>query len=179
MLAEASRREHPPHGRDQGDPRRRSRAGGAGPSTGRRRRERRRGGSGALRDVRGALARQGMSASDLLPGDAIFFRYGWAVHWENAARYNEIARRDISPALAGTIPIKLLMRCARAVAAWPMTVHFSAATRRSCSLAPAPAGSYTRRGVHNGEPQGIHRPGADRVHRCRRQAGRARQDSVS
>ena len=40
-------------------------------------------------DVRGALARQGMSESDIRPGDAIFFRYGWAVHWTDAARYNE------------------------------------------------------------------------------------------
>lgn len=42
-----------------------------------------------VEDVRGALARQGMSESDLRPGDAIFFRYGWTVHWEDAARYNE------------------------------------------------------------------------------------------
>lgn len=40
-------------------------------------------------DVRGALARQGMSEADLRPGDAIFFRYGWAAHWGDAARYNE------------------------------------------------------------------------------------------
>ncbi len=40
-------------------------------------------------DVRGALARQGMSESDLRPGDAILFRYGWAVHWNDAASYNE------------------------------------------------------------------------------------------
>ncbi len=42
-----------------------------------------------VEDVRGALARQGMSESDLRPGDAIFFRYGWSVHWDNAARYNQ------------------------------------------------------------------------------------------
>lgn len=42
-----------------------------------------------VEDVRGALARQGMSESDLRPGDAIFFRYGWIVHWDDAARYNE------------------------------------------------------------------------------------------
>ena len=42
-----------------------------------------------VEDVRGALARQGLSESDLRPGDAIFFRYGWTVHWEDAARYNE------------------------------------------------------------------------------------------
>ncbi len=42
-----------------------------------------------VEDVRRALARQGMSESDLRPGDAIFFRYGWSVHWDNAARYNQ------------------------------------------------------------------------------------------
>jgi kynurenine formamidase len=42
-----------------------------------------------VEDVRGALARQGMSESDLRPGDAILFRYGWSVHWDNAARYNQ------------------------------------------------------------------------------------------
>ena len=38
-------------------------------------------------DVRGALARQGMAESDILPGDAIFFHYGWAAHWGNPKVY--------------------------------------------------------------------------------------------
>lgn len=42
-----------------------------------------------VEDVRGALGRQGMSESDLRPGDALLFRYGWAVHWEDAGRYND------------------------------------------------------------------------------------------
>jgi hypothetical protein len=33
-----------------------------------------------LADVRGALARQGMNEASLLPGDALFFGYGWAAH---------------------------------------------------------------------------------------------------
>lgn len=40
-----------------------------------------------LADVRGALARQGMSESGIVPGDAIFFGYGWAVHWREPAVY--------------------------------------------------------------------------------------------
>ncbi len=40
-------------------------------------------------DVRGALARAGLEESDLRPGDALFFRYGWAAHWEDAERYND------------------------------------------------------------------------------------------
>jgi kynurenine formamidase len=42
-----------------------------------------------VEDVRGALARQSLSEADLQPGDAIFFRYGWTVHWDDAARYND------------------------------------------------------------------------------------------
>lgn len=40
-----------------------------------------------LADVRGALARQGMAESDIQPGDAIFFHYGWAAHWKNPKVY--------------------------------------------------------------------------------------------
>ena len=41
-----------------------------------------------LADVRGALARQGLSESDLHPGDALLFRYGWARFWTEPAKYN-------------------------------------------------------------------------------------------
>ena len=41
-----------------------------------------------VEDVRGALTRQGMSESDIRPGDALLFRYGWARYWDNATRYN-------------------------------------------------------------------------------------------
>jgi len=40
-------------------------------------------------DVRGALAHAGMDETDIRPGDALLFRYGWAVHWEDAERYND------------------------------------------------------------------------------------------
>jgi kynurenine formamidase len=40
-----------------------------------------------LADVRGALARQGMSDTDLQPGDALLFGYGWAANWGNPAVY--------------------------------------------------------------------------------------------
>jgi hypothetical protein len=41
-----------------------------------------------LADVRGALARQGLSESDLRPGDALLFRYGWSRFWTEPATYN-------------------------------------------------------------------------------------------
>jgi len=41
-----------------------------------------------LSDVRGALARQGLSENDLRPGDALLFRYGWARFWNEPASYN-------------------------------------------------------------------------------------------
>jgi kynurenine formamidase len=40
-----------------------------------------------LADVRGALARQGMNEASLLPGDALFFGYGWAAHWTDPPVY--------------------------------------------------------------------------------------------
>ena len=40
----------------------------------------------------------------------------------------------VSLELTGTMPIRLLMRCANAVAACPITAHFSAARRFSCSV---------------------------------------------
>jgi hypothetical protein len=41
-----------------------------------------------LTDVRGALARQGLSENDLRPGDALLFRYGWSRFWSEPAKYN-------------------------------------------------------------------------------------------
>lgn len=40
-----------------------------------------------LADVRGALARQGLSEADLRDGDALFFNYGWSKHWHDPAVY--------------------------------------------------------------------------------------------
>lgn len=40
-------------------------------------------------DVRGALARQGMSEDTITQGDAVLFNYGWAVNWGNASKYND------------------------------------------------------------------------------------------
>jgi len=40
-----------------------------------------------LADVRGALARQGMSEADIQPGDALFFAYGWAANWKDPKGY--------------------------------------------------------------------------------------------
>ena len=41
-----------------------------------------------VEDVRGVLERQGLLESDLRPGDALLFRFGWARYWTNAARYS-------------------------------------------------------------------------------------------
>ena len=42
-----------------------------------------------LADVRGALAKQGVREDSIEPGDAILFNYGWAVNWNNPAKYND------------------------------------------------------------------------------------------
>ena len=39
-------------------------------------------------DVLGALERQGMSAADVRPGDAVLFRYGWSSLWDQPEAYN-------------------------------------------------------------------------------------------
>ncbi|MDX2058746.1 MAG: cyclase family protein [Gemmatimonadales bacterium] len=39
-------------------------------------------------DVRGALARQGMSEADIAPGDAILFAFGWSALWRKPAEYS-------------------------------------------------------------------------------------------
>ena len=41
-----------------------------------------------LADVRGALARQGVAESDIRPGDALLFRFGWARFWTDPAKYS-------------------------------------------------------------------------------------------
>jgi kynurenine formamidase len=40
-----------------------------------------------LADVRGALARQGITESSIMPGDAVLFRYGWAQLWSTPAEF--------------------------------------------------------------------------------------------
>lgn len=39
-------------------------------------------------DVRGALEKQGMSEDDIVEGDALFFRTGWAELWSDPEQYN-------------------------------------------------------------------------------------------
>jgi len=41
-----------------------------------------------LADVRGALQRQGIAESSIMPGDAVLFRYGWAQLWTTPESYN-------------------------------------------------------------------------------------------
>ncbi len=41
-----------------------------------------------VEDVLGALERQGIAEDSLEPGDAYFFRYGWARHWNDHDTYN-------------------------------------------------------------------------------------------
>jgi kynurenine formamidase len=40
-----------------------------------------------MEDVRGALAKQGVSEESIGEGDAVFFRYGWARHWTEPDRF--------------------------------------------------------------------------------------------
>jgi kynurenine formamidase len=40
-----------------------------------------------LADVRGALQRQGIAESAIMPGDAVLFRYGWAQLWGSPAEF--------------------------------------------------------------------------------------------
>ena len=42
-----------------------------------------------LADLRGALARQGMTEATVKPGDAVLFNYGWSVNWNNPSKYND------------------------------------------------------------------------------------------
>jgi kynurenine formamidase len=42
----------------------------------------------SVADVRAALKRQGMTEKDIQPGDALFFRYGWSTHWDDAETFN-------------------------------------------------------------------------------------------
>ena len=39
-------------------------------------------------DVMGALEKQGIDESSIMEGDAVFFRYGWALLWTDADAYN-------------------------------------------------------------------------------------------
>ena len=55
-----------------------------------------------LADVRGALARQGLSESDIRPGDALLFRYGWARFWTEPATYTPTLRESGSRSRAGS-----------------------------------------------------------------------------
>jgi len=42
-----------------------------------------------MADVRGALAKQGISEASIERGDAILFNYGWAVNWTSPQKYND------------------------------------------------------------------------------------------
>ena len=42
-----------------------------------------------LADVRGALAKQGVSESAIGPGDAVLLNYGWAANWGKPQKYND------------------------------------------------------------------------------------------
>lgn len=43
----------------------------------------------SMDDVKAALDKQGMADFEFAGGDAILFRYGWEMHWEDPAAYND------------------------------------------------------------------------------------------
>lgn len=42
-----------------------------------------------LADLKGALAKEGISEASIQPGDAILINYGWAVNWDKPQKYND------------------------------------------------------------------------------------------
>jgi kynurenine formamidase len=67
-----------------------------------------------LADVRGALARQGMSESTIEPGDAVLLNYGWSGNWGNPSKYNDSyvgrGENEGSPGIGGEVAHWLVER---------------------------------------------------------------------
>jgi len=67
-----------------------------------------------LADVRGALARQGMTEATIEQGDAVVFHYGWSAYWDNPSRYNDarvgVGENEGSPGIGPEVARWLVSR---------------------------------------------------------------------
>jgi kynurenine formamidase len=92
-------------------------------------------------DVRGALAKQGISEDSIEAGDAILFNYGWAVNWNNPAKYNDarffVGENQGSPGIG------------LEVARWLISKNVSMAGADSCCVQVQPPLTPIARTVHH------------------------------
>jgi len=92
-------------------------------------------------DVRGALAKQGIREDSIEAGDAILFNYGWAVNWNNSAKYNDsrffVGENQGSPGIG------------LEVARWLVSKNVSMAGADSCCVQVQPPLTPDPRTVHH------------------------------
>jgi kynurenine formamidase len=92
-------------------------------------------------DVRGALAKQGVREDSIEPGDAILFNYGWAVNWNNPAKYNDsrffVGENQGSPGIGIE------------VARWLISKNVSMAGADSCCVQVQPGLTPNAGNVHH------------------------------
>lgn len=94
-----------------------------------------------LADVRGALAKQGIREDSIEAGDAILFNYGWAVNWNNPAKYNDsrffVGENQGSPGIGIE------------VARWLISKNVSMAGADSCCVQVQPGLTSNAGNVHH------------------------------
>jgi len=94
-----------------------------------------------MADVRGALAKQGISEAGIEAGDAILFNYGWAVNWTNPQKYNDsrffVGENQGSPGIG------------LEVARWLVEKRASMAGADSCCVQAQPPVTQGPRTVHH------------------------------
>ena len=92
-----------------------------------------------LADVRGALARQNVREDSIEPGDAILFNYGWAVNWNNPAKYNDsrfgVGENNGSPGIGIEVARSVPQRKASMVGADSCCVQVSPALQPNAAQA--------------------------------------------
>ena len=92
-------------------------------------------------DVRGALAKQGIREDSIEAGDAILFNYGWAVNWNNPAKYNDarffVGENQGSPGIGIE------------VARWLISKNVSMAGADSCCVQVQPGLTPDAANVHH------------------------------
>ena len=114
-----------------------------------------------LADVRGALAKQGISENSIEPGDAILFNYGWAVNWGNPQKYNDsrffVGENQGSPGIGVEVSRWAVEKKASMVGADSCCVTISAAGQAGAGQR-APRAALRRR--HDAREHGSARAGA-------------------